>query len=147
MKHSAIKKLAAGIIFLLLLSSCANGAPETDAASVSDTTRAAAAGEPDEGAPDADALPDEIAAGTSDPAEAGEEETAPPERTPEELLALAMEYIGKPADELIAVIGEPDERDYAPSCMGDGEDGNLYYGGLIVYTYRENGEETIQDVE
>ena len=140
MKHSAIKKLAAGVFVLLLLSSCANGAPENDAPSVSGAVNAAAAGDPD-------ALPDEIAAETPDPGEAGEEETAAPERTPEELLALAMEYIGKPADDLIAVIGEPEDRDYAPSCMGAGEDGNLYYGGFIVYTYRENGEETIQDVE
>ncbi len=145
MKHSALRNLAAGVFALLLLSSCANGAPEQNAASVSDTAVAAAAGKQDAGA--ADTLPDEIAAGTSDPGEAGEEETAAPERTPEELLALAMEYIGKPADDLIAVIGEPEDRDYAPSCMGDGEDGNLYYGGFIVYTYRENGEETIQDVE
>ena len=147
MKHSAIKKLAAGVFVLLLLSSCANGAPENDAPSVSGAVNAAAAGDQDDGAPDADALPDEVAAETPDPGEAGEEETAAPERTPEELLALAMEYIGKPADDLIAVIGEPEDRDYAPSCMGDGEDGNLYYGGFIVYTYRENGEETVQDVE
>ena len=145
MKHSAIQTLAAGIIFLLLLSSCANGAPENDASSVSGTV-SAAAGDSDAGTVAADALAEEIAAESPDP-DAAEEETAAPERTPEELLALAMEYIGKPVDDLIAAIGEPDDRDYASSCMGDGEDGNLYYGGFIVYTYRENGEETIQDVE
>ena len=146
MKHSVIQTLAAGAVFLLLLSSCANGAPENDAASVSGTAGAAAAGDPDAGAELADAVPDEVADESPDPA-AAVEEAAAPEKTPEELLATAMEYIGKPVDDLIAVIGEPDDRDYAPSCMGEGEDGNLYYGGFIVYTYRENGEETIQDVE
>jgi len=31
--------------------------------------------------------------------------------------------------------------------MGDGEDGNLYYDGFIVYTYREGDLETVYYVE
>ena len=80
-----------------------------------------------------------------------EEEPAPEEEPaalkPEEALQVAMGYVGRSAADLIAVIGEPGDKDYAPSCMGPGEDGNLYYDGFIVYTYLENGEETIQDVE
>ncbi|MCR4905605.1 MAG: hypothetical protein K6A33_05940 [Clostridiales bacterium] len=67
--------------------------------------------------------------------------------TPEEQLALAKDYIDSPVEDLIAAIGEPEDRDYAPSCMGSGDDGNLYYDGFIVYTYREGDSEVVIDVE
>ncbi len=139
MKHTAIRSLAAGLLSLLLLGSCANGA-EVELSSPDTTVRTAAANAAQGGS--ADEAP---AAEAAEENEEEKEEPAP--LTEEEVLAVAMEYIGRPVDELIAVIGEPEDRDYAPSCMGDGEDGNLYYGGFIVYTYRENGEETVQDVE
>ena len=60
---------------------------------------------------------------------------------------LAKEYTGRSITELYEVIGYPESSDYAPSCMGDGEDGNLYYDGFIVYTYREGDTETIHFVE
>ena len=142
MKHTAIRSLAAGLLSLLLLGSCANGA-EGELSSPDTTVRTAAANAAQGGS--ADEAP---AAEAEEPAEENEEaKEEPAPLTEEEVLAVAMEYIGRPVDELIAVIGEPEDRDYAPSCMGDGEDGNLYYGGFIVYTYRENGEETVQDVE
>ena len=143
MKHTAIRSLAAGLLSLLLLSSCANGA-EVELSSPDTTVRTASAADAAQAAPAGEAP----AAEAEEPAEANEEaKEEPAPLTEEEVLAVAMEYIGRPVDELIAVIGEPEDRDYAPSCMGDGEDGNLYYGGFIVYTYRENGEETVQDVE
>ena len=46
---------------------------------------------------------------------------------------------------LYAAIGEPNSSDYVSSCIGDGEDGLLYYKGFTVTTYRENGKETVQD--
>lgn len=53
-------------------------------------------------------------------------------------------------EDLFALIGEPNSSDYAPSCLGGvatgGEDGMLYYDGFIVYTYRENGEESVYTV-
>ncbi len=64
-----------------------------------------------------------------------------------DLKALAESCIEKPVAELYALIGEPKSSDYAPSCMGDGEDGNLYYDGFIVYTYREGDEESVYYVE
>ena len=72
-----------------------------------------------------------------------------PETTEEELddFALAESCIDKSVDELFALIGEPESSDYAPSCMGDGEDGNLYYEYFTVYTYREGDEETVVFVE
>ncbi len=58
----------------------------------------------------------------------------------------AQAYIGKSVSSLIAAIGQPKGSDYAPSCLGDGEDGELFYDGFTVYTYRVNGTETVQDV-
>ena len=79
-----------------------------------------------------------------------------PEATPEPNLeavpeadakATAESFIGAAIEELYAAIGEPASSDYAPSCIGPGEDGNLYYDGFVVYTYREDGMETVEYVE
>ena len=78
-------------------------------------------------------------------------ETQPPETEEpaqvNETLETAKTFIGKTTPELFAAIGNPDSSDYAPSCLGPGEDGNLYYEGFTVYTYRENGVEKIRIVE
>ena len=60
--------------------------------------------------------------------------------------ALAQEYLERDAEELIEALGEPLERNYAPSCLGNGEDGELVYEGFTVYTYREGERETVTDV-
>ena len=65
----------------------------------------------------------------------------------EEKKAIAEGYIDQSVEDLIAVIGQPESSDYAPSCLGDGDDGNLYYEGFTVYTYREGDEETVNYVE
>lgn len=86
---------------------------------------------------------------TPDPA-AGSTETAEPaaEETGGSLLEIAKGYEGANVDELIAAIGDPNSSDYAPSCLGEGEDGNLYYDGFTVYTYRDtSGAETVNYVE
>ena len=82
------------------------------------------------------------------------ESAAPSESAPEEtpdgeasLLDTAKEYEGRPVEDLIAAIGEPVSSDYAPSCLGEGEDGNLYYDGFTVYTYRDDTGETVSYVE
>ena len=59
----------------------------------------------------------------------------------------AMGFVDSPVSALYAAIGYPSSSDYAPSCIGAGEDGNLYYNGFTVYTYRENGTETVVYVE
>jgi hypothetical protein len=61
--------------------------------------------------------------------------------------AIAEGYIDRAVEDLIAAIGQPESSDYAPSCLGEGDDGNLYYDGFIVYTYREDGTETVVYVE
>lgn len=71
----------------------------------------------------------------------------PTEATQMSPFQIAREYTGRPVSELYEVIGYPDSSDYAPSCMGEGEDGNLYYDGFIVYTYKEGDEESVYYVE
>ena len=61
--------------------------------------------------------------------------------------AIAQKYVGKDVSSLIAAVGSPTSRSYANSCLGSGEDGELRYNGFTVYTYRENGKETVQHVE
>ncbi len=73
--------------------------------------------------------------------------TEAPAMSSTEKKAIAEGYIDRDVEELYAAIGKPDSSDYAPSCLGEGGDGNLYYGGFIVHTYREDGMETVIYVE
>ena len=76
------------------------------------------------------------------------EETEPAAEPEDSLLETAKTVEGADVNELIAAIGEPESSDYAPSCLGEGEDGNLYYDGFTVYTYRDtDGTETVNYVE
>lgn len=62
-------------------------------------------------------------------------------------LTTAQEMIGEDISSLTAAIGEPENSSYASSCLGPGEDGELYYDGFTVYTYRDpDGTENIYDV-
>ncbi len=70
-----------------------------------------------------------------------------PTDPPQSRFELAYGCIDKDIQDLYDLIGKPDRYDYAPSCLGEGDDGNLYYDGFIVYTYREGDTETIQFVE
>lgn len=74
--------------------------------------------------------------------------TQPTTEPAEDTFALAESCIGKSVDELIALIGEPESKDYAASCLVEGgEDGNWYYGGFTVYTLRTEDGETVEYVE
>ena len=59
---------------------------------------------------------------------------------------LAETMVGKTMEELIELIGEPTASDYAPSCLGPGEDGEHQYDGFIVYTYREGDMERVEEI-
>ena len=72
-------------------------------------------------------------------------ETAPAAPTETASLETALKYVGKDVSKLYAAIGKPGSSEYASSCIGDGEDGLLYYDGFTVTTYREGGKETVQD--
>ncbi len=96
------------------------------------------------------AQPAETPATTTAAAEESIQTTGAAETTEaQEPAELAKSCIDKPVSELIALIGEPQSSDYAPSCLnpGQGEDGMLYYDGFVVYTYKEGDTETVQDVE
>ena len=62
------------------------------------------------------------------------------------IMELAESFAGGEAADMIAAIGEPISTDYAPSCLGSGEDGILEYADFLVYTYRENGSERVDTV-
>ena len=64
-----------------------------------------------------------------------------------EAVQKALKLKDRPVSELYDAIGEPDSEDAAPSCMGPGEDVNLYYDGFTVYTYREGDKQTVVDAE
>lgn len=72
------------------------------------------------------------------------EPTPEPTVSPKEI---AESYMDKSVSGLFAEIGQPTSSDYAPSCLGDGEDGELFYDGFTVYTYREGDKETVTYVE
>lgn len=76
-----------------------------------------------------------------------EEKTEPVESKPvtETAPAETASLETKDVSKLYAAIGKPNSSEYASSCIGDGEDGLLYYNGFTVTTYRENGKETVQD--
>ena len=79
------------------------------------------------------------------------EETETPasaeESAAEAAVLQARKLKNRPVSELIAIIGEPVSEDAAPSCMGPGDDVNLYYEGFTVYTYREGESQIVVDAE
>lgn len=93
---------------------------------------------------------------------AGAEETEPPKvtdspvdgqmpdaaqpATPEDLKAIAEDFVDRPVEELYAAIGQPVSSSYAASCLGPGQDGELAYDGFTVYTYKEGDTETVHAV-
>ena len=64
----------------------------------------------------------------------------------EEAFAAAQACVGKDVSALYNAIGEPADSVYAPSCLGKGDDGDLYYDGFTVETYREGEKETVREV-
>lgn len=76
------------------------------------------------------------------------EETSSPEAPAVDMAAFeaALALKGEDVSALYDAIGEPSGSSYAPSCLGPGEDGNLYYDGFTVATYREGDKETVWDV-
>ena len=56
-------------------------------------------------------------------------------------------YVGNDLGTFISIFGSPNSSDYAPSCLGPGKDGLLYYDGFTVYTYQdENGNEQVMGI-
>ena len=96
---------------------------------------------------------------TSEPAPVPAPEPIPepvPEPTPElepmpepsgDRLEKALACVDQDISVLYAAIGEPESSRYEYSCSGPGEDGVLFYDGFLVFTYKENGVETVVDAE
>lgn len=59
----------------------------------------------------------------------------------------AMALVGQNISSLYAIAGKPVSTHYEYSCSGPGDDGVLTYPSFLVFTYVENGVETIVDVE
>lgn len=91
---------------------------------------------------------EETAEPTVEPQPAQEEpvEEEPEAEVDSEMKAVAESFIDKDVSELIEAIGEPEATDYAPSCLGPGEDGELDYNGFVVYTYKEGNTEVVKEV-
>lgn len=109
--------------------------------------------EPADTQEDAEDKTADVGAGETQPAAEAQTNAEPQQTTASQPAAVSADkatasgYVGSDVSALYAAIGRPASSDYAPSCLGDGEDGNLYYDGFTVYTYRENGSETVQYVE
>lgn len=70
--------------------------------------------------------------------------------TAEEAVALIQTMVGQDVSKVYEKFGQPNSSEYAPSCLNpgeNGEDGMLIYDGFVVYTYRTEDAESIQDVE
>ena len=132
MKRIIVSLLALALLMLL----CACGEQKQSAAQ---TPAPAAEASAEEKAPEETNLAQET---EKAPEEAAAEE--PAEKT---LLDTALTFVDHDAQELVAAIGEPLEASYEESCSGPGEDGIWTYDGVTVFTYRENGVETIIDAE
>ena len=87
------------------------------------------------------------AAAVEDEPEATETPLTEREAAIEEAVRKALKLKDRPVSELYDAIGEPESEDAAPSCMGKGEDVNLYYDGFTVYTYKEGNSQVVVDAE
>ncbi len=134
---------------LLLLSACAKETEPAAAPQAGPTvpTVSAEAAEPVAGAMSEETVVPETeeteAPGTS--AAMGLEEETEPEQ-PEGLEA-ALSCVGQEVQALYDQIGQPEDARYEYSCSGPGDDGVLSYDGFLVFTYKEDGVETVIDAE
>ena len=59
----------------------------------------------------------------------------------------ALELVGQPVQALYDAIGEPEDSQYAASCLEDNaEDGMLFYEGFYVWSLRTEEDEVIHAV-
>ncbi len=143
-KSIAILMLTLCLALLCACGETAEPASETPAPDAQEVTEQQLPEETPAAQQEATAQEPEEAAAQTDDAPAQE-----PEEAPEEPGALetALSFVDQDAAALISAIGEPLETQYEASCSGPGDDGVWTYDGFTVYTYRENGVETIVDAE
>lgn len=143
------KKLTRILLVCLLLAAAAvlTACGETPE-SAPETAPAAA----EQAAPEAASAPEtQTPAESEEPAEP-EAEEAPVQAEPEAAeepgaLETALSFVDQDAQLLLDALGEPQQKLYEASCSGPGDDGIWIYDGLTVFTYLENGVETVVDAE
>lgn len=95
--------------------------------------------------------PEELAEEAEQPERQSPVEQEEPEAEPQDNGVVTLEdltqLIGQDVSALYALIGEAPESFYEYSCSGPGDDGILTYSDFTVFTYVEDGVETIVDVE
>lgn len=136
-----MKKLLVALLAILLLASlCACGETETGGEEVNITVK------PKTESTEDTTLPEDTTGGAEETTvdSTAEDTTVPVQSDKREL---AVSCIGKNVSELYALIGQPNSSVYSPSCLVEGDDGELYYDGFTVYTTREGDVETVYDVE
>lgn len=93
---------------------------------------------------------------TQTPAEAEQPEPeAPVQAEPEQpeeaeapgVLETALSFVDQDVQLLLEALGEPQQKLYEASCSGPGDDGIWIYEDVTVFTYLENGVETVVDAE
>ena len=132
------------ICLLALLAGC--GAEQT--AQKAAPAEPAQTAEPVETAPQEPAAPETPA--EPEPAAEPTVETEPEKPAEPEApagLELALSLTGQDTAGLLEQLGEPLSQSYEESCSGPGDDGIWQYEGFIVFTYREDGAETVVDAE
>ncbi len=97
--------------------------------------------------PEETKLPDPKDEVQTQPAEDKPVEPEKPAESEPSAYEQALALVEQNVNELYALIGQPNDSMYADSCLGEGEDGELYYDGFTVYTFRDlEGFEKIYDV-
>lgn len=142
MNHKHTLLLAGALSLSVLFAACGTPqgeASEPPAVSAQASQPAAPSEPPESTAPASEEPPESTAPASEEPSESQPTDT-------EAMKELALTFVDKSVEELIDALGEPTGTDYAPSCLGDGEDGELFYDGFSVYTYREGTTETVTDV-
>lgn len=142
MNHKLKFLLPGALALTVLLTAC--GEPQGEASPSPSPSSSPAPSVSSSAEPSVSTAPSEQPAAS--PTSDEQPSASPTPAGPEDLKELAMTFIGENVEDLIDAIGEPTGSDYAPSCLGSGEDGELFYDGFSVYTYREGDTETVQDV-
>lgn len=146
------KKITSILLVCLLLAAAAvltacGEKPESAQTSVQEAAPAAAEQPAQEPTP---------APETQTPAEAEQPEPeAPVQAEPEQpeeaevpgVLETALSFVDQDAQLLLDALGEPQQKLYEASCSGPGDDGIWIYEDVTVFTYLENGVETVVDAE
>ena len=145
MKRLLLLALLCALLVMAAGCSSDTSAETADSQDTSASSEGDAAGAPaaQDSAPETDGAD---AAGAQED-DAGEASSPDAALSVEEQMELALSLVDQPVDRLYEALGQPEDSAYASSCMGEGEDGELYYDGFTVYTYRDtDGSESVYDV-